>query len=513
MTTIYPNVKKSAALESVRMLINGEWIDSTSTQTISNLNPATQEELGRIPLCTTEEVDRAVRAAHNAYTYWREVPPTQRMRVMFNLQELIRKHMKELAYNISLEQGKTLADAKGDVMRGLEVVEYAAGIPSLLMGETVENVASGIDTYSLQQPLGVCAGITPFNFPAMIPLWMYPLAIAAGNTFILKPSEQAPTTANMLGELSQKAGFPNGVLNIVHGGKEVVNAILEHPLIRAISFVGSPAVGHHVFAKGTEKGKRVQALLGAKNHAVVMPDANKEKTLNAIVGAAFGASGQRCMALPVAIFVGESKKWIPDLVKKAEKLKVGPGLDPQSDLGPLISPEAKKRVLSLFDEALDQGAEMMLDGRSIQVPGHENGNFIGPTVFKKVSRDMSIYKEEIFGPALLLFESTSLDHAISVINNNPYGNGSAIFTESGTHARHFQHFVDAGQVGINIPIPVPLPFFSFTGSRGSIRGDLHAYGKHAVRFYTQTKTITAKWFGHENHGPEKIHTTIGGTDD
>lgn len=499
MTTIYPNIKKTAALKSVRLLINGEWIESTSAQTIPNLNPATQEELGKIPLCTVEEVDRAVLAAHNAYSYWREVPSSQRMQVMFKFQALIREHMDELAQNISLEQGKTLADARGDIKRGLEVVEYAAGIPSLIMGETMENTASGIDTYSIQQPLGVCAGITPFNFPAMIPLWMYPLAIASGNTFILKPSEQAPTTANFLGELAQKAGFPNGVLNIVHGGKEVVNAILEHPLIRAVSFVGSSTVGHHVFAKGTEKGKRVQALLGAKNHAVIMPDANKEKTLNSIIGAAFGASGQRCMALPVAIFVGESKQWIPELIEKTKKLKVGPGLDPQSDLGPLISPEAKQRVLSLFEEALDQGAEMALDGRTIQVPGHEKGNFIGATIFNKVTRDMSIYKEEIFGPALLLFESTSLDHAISMINSNPYGNGSAIFTESGVHARHFQHFVDTGQVGINIPIPAPLPFFSFTGSRGSIRGDLHAYGKHAIRFYTQTKTITAKWFGREFH--------------
>ena len=513
MTAIYPNIKKTAALQNVRLLINGKWIDSTSRHTIPNHNPATQEILGEVPLCTSEEVDRAVLAAHNAYSYWREVPPSQRMRLMFKYQALIQDHMEELAQNISLEQGKTLADAKGDVTRGLEVVEYAASIPSLLMGETVENVANGIDTHSLQQPLGVCAGITPFNFPAMIPLWMFPLAIAAGNTFVLKPSEQAPTTANMLAELAQNAGFPNGVLNVIHGGKEVVDSILEHPLIRAVSFVGSPAVGHHVFSSGTEKGKRVQALLGAKNHAVVMPDANKEKTLNAIIGAAFGASGQRCMALPVAIFVGESKEWIPELIEKTKKLKVGPGLDPNSDLGPLISPAAKERVLTLFEQALEQGAKMALDGRAIKVPGHEKGNFIGPTIFTKVSREMTVYEEEIFGPALLLFESTSLDHAISIINSNPYGNGSAIFTESGSYARHFQHFVDTGQVGINIPIPVPLPFFSFTGSRGSIRGDLHAYGKHAVRFYTQTKTITTKWFGQENHGPEKIHTTIGVTDD
>lgn len=513
MTTIYPKIPKIGALKSARILINGEWFDSSSTEKVDNINPATQEILGGIPICTEHEVDQAVQAAFNAYSYWREVPPSQRARIMFNYHQLIHANMEELTRNISLEQGKTLADARGDVTRGIEVVEYAAGIPSQIMGETVENVSIGTDTYSLQQPLGVCVGITPFNFPAMIPLWMYPIAIASGNTFVLKPSEQAATTANMLAELAQQAGVPNGVLNVIHGSKKVVNALLDHPMVRAVSFVGSPRAGQEIFTKGTAQGKRVQALLGAKNHGVVMPDANKEKTLNAIVGAAFGASGQRCMALPVAIFVGESKKWIPELIEKAKKLKVGPGLDPTSDLGPLISAEAKQRVLSLFESALQEGAELLLDGREISIPGHEKGNFVGPTIFSKVARKMQIYEEEIFGPALLLFESTSLDHAISIINSNPYGNGSAIFTESGHHARHFQHFVDTGQVGINIPIPVPLPFFSFTGSRGSIRGDLHAYGKHAVRFYTQTKTITSRWFGKESHGHEKIYTTLGGTDD
>ncbi|WP_041941959.1 CoA-acylating methylmalonate-semialdehyde dehydrogenase [Waddlia chondrophila] len=502
---MYPKIPKIGALKPAYLLINGEWIESVSPHRIKNLNPATQEVLGEIPMCTEKEVNQAVQAAFNAYSYWREVSPSQRARTMFNYQQLIRENIEKLAHNISLEQGKTLADAKGDVTRGLEVVEYAAGTPSLIMGESVENVSIGIDTYSLQQPLGVCAGITPFNFPAMIPLWMFPIAIASGNTFVLKPSEQAATTANMLAELAQKAGIPNGVLNVIHGGKEVVNALLDHSLIRAISFVGSPHAGHEVFARATSQGKRVQALLGAKNHAVVMPDANKEKTLNAIARAAFEASGQRCMALPIAIFVGESKKWIPELIEKAKKLKVGPGLDPSSDLGPLISPEAKERVLSIFESALQEGAELLLDGRQLQVPGHENGNFVGPTIFNKITRKMRIYEEEVFGPILLLFESTSLDHAISIINNNPFGNGSAIFTESGHHARHFQHFVDTGQVGINIPIPVPLPFFSFTGSRGSIRGDLHAYGKHAIRFYTQTKTVTAKWFGTESRNYEKIY--------
>ncbi len=513
MTTTFKKFNKPAALRKTQLLINGEWTDSTTAEWIDNYNPATQEILGQIPQSTENEINRAVQSAHNAYSYWREVPPSQRMRIMFKYQYLIQKNLNTLAHNITLEQGKTLLDAKGDVKRGLEVVEHAASIPTLLMGETIENVSSGIDSFSLLQPLGVCAGITPFNFPAMIPLWMYPLAIAAGNTFILKPSEQAPTTANLLAELAIEAGFPKGVFSIIHGGKETVNHLISHPLIRAISFVGSASVGRELFQKGSEKGKRVQAFLGAKNHAVIMPDANKEKTLNAIVGAAFGASGQRCMALPVAVFVGKSKEWIPELIEKTQKLKIGPGLDPNSDIGPLISPKAKERVLSLFEKALEEGAEIALDGRYLVVSGHEKGNFVGPTIFRKVTREMEIYKEEIFGPALLLFESTSLDHAISIINSNPYGNGSAIFTESGHHARHFQHFVDAGQVGINIPIPAPLPFFSFTGSRGSIRGDLHAYGKDAIRFYTQTKTITTQWFGSSHLQSESISTQFGGEHD
>ena len=451
---------------------------------------------------------RAVEAAKNAFVSWKEVPVLERARYFLRFQALMRENIEEIAAILTEEEGKTLQDAKGDIIRGLEVVEYAASIPSLITGEMVEGVSRTIDTYSIQQPLGVCAGITPFNFPAMIPLWMYPLAIAVGNTFVLKPSEQAPRTAMMIANLALETGLPKGVLNIVHGGVDVVNALCDHPDIRAISFVGSVKAGQSVFERGTKEGKRVQALLGAKNHAVIMPDANREKALNAIVGAAFGATGQRCMALPVAIFVGESCEWIPLLVDKAKGLKVGPGCDEKSDLGPLISAKAKERVCSLIQKGVQEGAKLLLDGREISLPSFEKGYFVAPTIFNEVTNEMEIYKEEIFGPVLLIFQLPTLDSALELINSNPFGNGTAIFTESGHNAHYFQHAVDVGMVGVNIPIPVPLPFFSFTGSRGSIRGDLHAYGKSAVRFYSQTKTITAKWYGSEQPTDERINTTI-----
>ena len=458
------------------------------------LNPATQEVLARISHSSRDEINQAVTAASKAFSTWKEVSPSERARVFFRLQALIRDQIDDLAMIICKEQGKTFSDAKGDVLRGLEVVEYATGIPTLLMGEMVENVSTGIDTYSVQQPLGVCAGITPFNFPAMIPLWMFPLAIAAGNTFILKPSEQTPLTAIRLGELAREAGLPDGVLNIVHGGPDCVNALCDHPDIKAISFVGSVNTGHHVFDRATKTGKRCQALLGAKNHAVIMPDADKEKSLKAIAGAAFGASGQRCMALSVVVMVGEAIDWIPDLVQIAESLRVGAGID-DGDLGPLISPRAKERVSSLIQSAIDDGAQCHLDGRDVSVPGYEQGNFLGPTILSGLEPQMKAYQEEIFGPVLLVLSAESLYQAIDMINVNPYGNGTAIFTESGLAARHFQHQVEAGMVGINVPIPVPLPFFSFTGWGKSIRGDHNAYGKHGVRFYTQTKTITSRWSG------------------
>jgi len=361
------------------------------------------------------------------------------------------------------------------------------------MGETLENVSKNVDTYSYRQPLGVCAGITPFNFPAMIPLWMFPLAMTCGNTFILKPSERDPGAPQLLAKLAVEAGIPPGVLNIIHGTRDAVNFICDDPNIRAISFVGSNQAGEYIHARGSKNGKRVQANLAAKNHATVLPDANKDQAINALVGAAFGAAGQRCMALSAAVFVGEARNWIPELVEKARKLKVNTGVDPSADIGPLISPESKKRVEALIQSGVNQGAKLVLDGRGIKVPGYEKGNFIGPTILSDVRPEMDVYKEEIFGPVLVCLTAETLDDAIELINKNPYGNGTAIFTRSGAAARKYQHEIDVGQVGLNLPIPVPLPMFSFTGSRGSFIGSTNFYGKSAVQFYTQVKTITSLW--------------------
>jgi malonate-semialdehyde dehydrogenase (acetylating)/methylmalonate-semialdehyde dehydrogenase len=368
------------------------------------------------------------------------------------------------------------------------------------MGETAENVSKNMDTYSYRQPLGVCAGITPFNFPAMIPLWMFPMALTCGNTFVLKPSERDPGAPMILAQLALEAGLPEGTLNIIHGARDAVNFICDAPAIRAISFVGSNQAGEYIHHRGTKNGKRVQANLAAKNHATIMPDANKDHALNALVGAAFGAAGQRCMALSTAVFVGESKNWIPELVARAKKLKVSGGLEQGAEVGPLISPEAKKRVEGLIESGVKQGAELLLDGRNIKVPNFPNGNFIGPTILNKVTPEMECYKEEIFGPVLVCLSVETIDDAIALINSNPYGNGTAIFTQSGSVARKYQHEIDVGQVGLNVPIPVPLPMFSFTGSRGSFIGSSNFYGKGAINFYTQTKTITSMWREEEADG-------------
>lgn len=492
---------------TVKLLINGEFKESSATHWQEVLNPATQEVLARVPMCGPAEVDAAVAAAKAAFPAWRATPIAERARVFLRLQALIREHMDMLAATLTREQGKTLADAKGDVFRGLEVVEHACSVGSLQLGEFAENVAGGVDTYAIRQPLGVCAGITPFNFPAMIPLWMFPMACVTGNTFVLKPSEQDPMTPMLLAELAQRAGLPAGVLNVVHGGVDAVNAICDHPDIKAVSFVGSVGVGTHVYRRASEHGKRVQAMLGAKNHAVFLPDANKEQALNALVGAAFGAAGQRCMAISVAVLVGKAREWVPDIVAKAKTLKLNAGHEGGADLGPLINRQALARVERLIGQGIEEGAKLELDGRKPSVPGYPNGNFVGPTIFSGVTPGMHIYREEVFGPVLCLVEVDTLAQAVEFVNANPYGNGTAIFTQSGAAARTFQHDIDVGQVGINVPIPVPVPFFSFTGSRGSKLGDLGPYGKEVVRFYTQTKTVTARWFDDETTaGP--VNTTI-----
>ncbi|MCS6237734.1 CoA-acylating methylmalonate-semialdehyde dehydrogenase [Shewanella baltica] len=478
----------------VKHYIDGEFTQGTGTSQIIVTNPANNSPIAVINAATSEEVHAAIASAKAAFKTWKEVPVSERARVMLRYQHLLKEHHDELATILAHETGKTFEDAKGDVWRGIEVAEHACNVASLLMGETVENVARSIDTYSYTQPLGVCAGITPFNFPAMIPLWMFPLAIACGNTFILKPSEQDPMTPQRLVELFVEAGAPKGVLQLVHGDKTAVDILLADPAIKAISFVGSVAVGQYIYKTGTDNLKRVQAFAGAKNHCVIMPDANKQQVINNLVGASVGAAGQRCMAISVAVFVGAAKEWIPELKEALAKVRPGLWDDKEAGYGPVISPAAKARVLKLIKQGIDEGAECLLDGSDFTVEGYESGNWIGPTMFNKVSTEMSIYKEEIFGPVLCCMESGSLEAAIELVNASPYGNGTSIFTASGAAARKYQHEIEVGQVGINVPIPVPLPFFSFTGWKGSFYGDQHAYGKQAVRFYTETKTITSRWF-------------------
>jgi malonate-semialdehyde dehydrogenase (acetylating)/methylmalonate-semialdehyde dehydrogenase len=496
-----------AQTPTVKLLLDGKFVESRTREWHDVVNPATQQVLAQVPFASDEEIDAAIASAKEAFKSWKNTPLAARARIMLKLQSLVREHMSRIARTLSAEQGKTLADAEGDVFRGLEVIEHACSIGTLQLGEFAENVAGGVDTYTLHQPIGVCAGITPFNFPAMIPLWMFPMAIVCGNTFVLKPSEQDPLTPMLLAELALQAGVPPGVLNIIHGGKRAVDALCTHPDIAAVSFVGSTAVGTHVHTLASQHGKRVQCMMGAKNHAVVMPDANKEQSLNSLVGATFGAAGQRCMATSVTVLVGEARQWIPDIVAKAKTLKVNAGVEKGADLGPVVSKNAKQRVLGLVEDGIREGAKLELDGRGIKVPGYEQGNFIGPTIFSAVTPAMKIYTTEIFGPVMVIVGVDSLSEAIALINDNPFGNGTGIFTQSGAVARRFQNEIDVGQVGINVPIPVPVPVFSFTGSRGSKLGDLGPYGKQAVQFYTQTKTVTARWFD-DSAAPTGVNTTI-----
>jgi len=492
---------------TVKLLLDGEFVESQTNEWQDVINPATQEVIAQVPHATDAEIQAAIASAKRAYKDWKSTPIAARARIMLKLQALVREHMSRIARTLSAEQGKTLADAEGDVFRGLEVVEHACSIGSLQLGEFAENVAGGVDTYTIRQPIGVCAGITPFNFPAMIPLWMFPMAIVCGNTFVLKPSEQDPLTPMLLAELALEAGVPPGVLNVVHGGKRAVDALCTHPDIVAVSFVGSTAVGTHVYNLASQHGKRVQCMMGAKNHAVVMPDASKEHALNALVGATFGAAGQRCMATSVTVLVGEAQKWIPDIVAKAKTLKVNAGSEKGADLGPVVSKNAKNRILGLIEDGIEEGAKLELDGRAIKVNGYEKGNFIGPTIFSAVTPSMKIYTTEIFGPVMVIVGVNTLAEAIELVNSNPFGNGTGIFTQSGAAARKFQTEIDVGQVGINVPIPVPVPFFSFTGSRGSKLGDLGPYGKQVVQFYTQTKTVTTRWFD-DRSTSAGVNTTI-----
>ncbi|CAM9502332.1 unnamed protein product [Ectocarpus sp. 4 AP-2014] len=482
--------------------IDGEARESAATRWIDINSPANQAPVCRVPRSTSAEMEAAVSSSKEAFSAWRNVPVQHRSRVMFKLQGLIRERTEELAASITLEQGKTLADAQGDVFRGLEVVEQACGVGAAMMGETLGGVAAGMDTYSYREPLGVCAGICPFNFPAMIPLWMFPLAIAAGNTFVMKPSEKCPGAAMKLASMASEAGLPDGVLNVIHGGHEAVDFVCDSPGIEAISFVGGNQAGEHIFVRGTAAGKRVQSNMGAKNHVVVLPDADRQEryaAVSAIIGASFGAAGQRCMALSVAVLVGEAGGWAQDIARGASALKVGPGWKEGVDVGPMITREARERAERLVQESQDAGAEVLLDGRGVVVDGYESGNFVGPTILsgKQVGPGMSAYDSEVFGPVLCLVTVDTLEEAIGLVNSCRYGNGTSIFTRSGAAARRFQRDIHAGQVGINVPVPVPLPFFSFTGSGASFRGDINFYGKQArmgygsMQFYTRVKTVTS----------------------
>jgi malonate-semialdehyde dehydrogenase (acetylating)/methylmalonate-semialdehyde dehydrogenase len=481
-------------LERLPLWIGGRAVPARTKRYGEVTNPATGEVLRHVPFATAEDVDAAVAAATSAFPAWRAAPSLRRARVLMRFRELLDKHRKDLAQLVSQEHGKTVADAEGSITRGIEVVEFATGIPHLLKGEFSDNVGTDVDTFSLRQPVGVCAGITPFNFPAMVPMWMFPIAIACGNTFILKPSERDPSMSLRMAELASEAGLPDGVLNVVHGDKEAVDAILVHPDIRAVSFVGSTPIARYIYETGTAHGKRVQALGGAKNHAVVLPDADLAFTAEALIGAAYGSAGERCMAVSVVVAVGEAGDPLRDLLaERARRVAVGPGDRAQSEMGPVITCAARDRIVGLIDRGVAEGATLVVDGRKPNVAGHEGGFFVGPTLFDDTTPAMAIYQQEIFGPVLVIVRSDSLEDAIALINANPYANGAALFTRSGYAARRFQQQVEVGMIGINVPIPVPMAFYSFGGWRNSLFGDLHVHGMDGVRFYTRGKAVTTRW--------------------
>ena len=457
-------------------------------------DPATGEVVSRVPFAAAGDVDRAVAAATEAAHAWGRASLTKRAQVMFAFRELVRRHRDDLARAITREHGKVLDDARGEVTRGLEVVEFACGLGHLLKGEATPQVSGGVDSHSLRMPLGVVAGITPFNFPVMVPLWMAPIALACGNAFILKPSEQDPSPSMLLAELLAEAGLPDGAFSVVHGDREAVQAILAHPGIRGVSFVGSTPVARFIYETGTANGKRVQALGGAKNHAVVLPDADLDLTADGLVSAAYGSAGQRCMAVSVAVAVGDVADPLLDRVRdRIGALRIGPGTDPASDMGPLVSQAHFDKVTGLVAAGVDEGADLVVDGRDLTVDGHEGGYFLGPCVFDRVQPGMRVYDEEIFGPVLVVVRADSYPEALELVNANPYGNGAAIFTRDGGAARLFEHEVTAGMVGVNVPIPVPMAYHSFGGWKSSLFGDLHVHGPDGVRFYTRGKVVTTRW--------------------
>jgi malonate-semialdehyde dehydrogenase (acetylating)/methylmalonate-semialdehyde dehydrogenase len=485
--------------------IGGKERAGASGRTGEVFDPSTGEVVRRVPFASKEEVGDAVAAARAALPGWRATPPLRRARILMRFRELLEANRAELAALISQEHGKTVPDAAGSLQRGIEVVEFATGIPHLLEGGFTEEVAQGVDCHSIRQPVGVCAGITPFNFPAMVPMWMFPVALACGNTFVLKPSEKVPSTALRLARLLAEAGLPDGALNVVPGDAEAVDALLVHPDVAAVSFVGSTPIARHVYETATRAGKRVQALGGAKNHAVVLPDCELDFTADALVGAGYGSAGERCMAISAVVAVGEvADALVERLRAKAAGLKIGPGSAPGVDMGPVVTAAHRERIVGLVRKGVDEGARVVLDGRSLRVAGAERGFFLGPTLLDRVSPEMTVYREEIFGPVLVVVRVATLDDAIALVNRNPYGNGTALFTGSGRAARRFEHEVQVGMVGVNVAIPVPMAFYSFGGWKQSLFGDLHVHGVEGVKFYTRTKAITTRWPEPEARGKDGL---------
>jgi malonate-semialdehyde dehydrogenase (acetylating)/methylmalonate-semialdehyde dehydrogenase len=499
----------SAGMSDVQHFIDGKPAQAANGRWGDVFNPATGEKKGRVAFAGKAEIDRAVQAATAAFPGWAATPPLSRARVLFKFRELLERESEGLAKLITEEHGKVLSDARGEVTRGLEVVEFACGIPHLLKGEMTEQVGRGIDSWSLRQPLGVCAGITPFNFPAMVPMWMFPVALACGNAFILKPSERDPSAGVRIAELLTEAGLPKGVFNVVHGDKAAVDAILEHPGIAAVSFVGSTAIASYIYATAAANGKRVQALGGAKNHMVVMPDADLDQATDALMGAAYGSAGERCMAVSVAVAVGGvGDKLMDKLVPRVRALKIGPGTDAEAEMGPLVTRTHLDKVSAYVDLGVKEGAKLVVDGRGLKLQGYENGFFLGGCVFDEVKPEMRIYKEEIFGPVLSVVRAPDFEDAVRLCNDHEYGNGVAIFTRDGDAAREFTNRIQIGMVGVNVPIPVPMAFHSFGGWKRSLFGDMAVHGMEGVRFYTRLKTVTARWPQGIRAGAEYVMPTM-----
>jgi len=493
-------------MRTIEHWIGGSATRGTSSRTGPVFNPATGQQQADVLLAETADVDAAVAAGKAAFESWSQTSLSRRTKILFSFRQLLNDQVDELAGIVSDEHGKVLSDAKGEVQRGLEVVEYACGIPTLLQGHYSDQVSTGVDLFSFREPLGVVAGITPFNFPAMVPMWMYPIAIACGNTFVLKPSERDPSASGFVARLWAEAGLPDGVFNVVHGDKVAVDALLDHPDVAAISFVGSTPIARYIHERGTAHGKRVQALGGAKNHAIVLPDADLDFASDHLVAAAFGSAGERCMAISAAVAVGRAGDPLMEvLTDKANAVRVGSGRDPASEMGPVVTAAARDRIVGLIDSGEKQGARLAVDGRGLVVPGYEEGFFVGPTVIDEVTAEMDVYTEEIFGPVLSVVRSDSVDAAIDLINSNPYGNGTAIFTSSGEAARRFQRGVHVGMIGINVPIPVPMAYYSFGGWKDSLFGDKHIHGPEGVSFYTRGKVVTSRWPHVEHDTAASLH--------